>query len=103
MDNRWAEYRRLIISELKRLDEAIHELEEKVSTGQRQIFNRLDDLSNKLARTDEARKYQANRLKEVEKIRDDVIILKTKAAILGALFGLGATILLSLIKNYLGV
>lgn len=73
----WEEYRRLVVSELERIDAAMRELDRKLDDA---LFVRDKGMSE---------------------LRVEVAILKTKATIFGAIAGTAATVLLQVLMKFL--
>jgi|TARA_Y100000310_G_scaffold150201_3_gene149622 ethanolamine ammonia-lyase small subunit len=92
-DGDWSEWRRLILTELERLDEGIKAFDPKLTEASKQIQNNIDSKFEKL----ELKLEQdiGRRLRELEIA---MATLKTKASIMSAGVALVVSFGLSLLK-----
>lgn len=89
----WNEYRRLVISELERLDSGLSQLADRNDKSAAQLYETLNGIKetilsriNQLQRRLETRVANAANAADqrLKKLEADVLVMKTKAALLGA-------------------
>jgi hypothetical protein len=85
--NGWAEYKKNVLFQLQELNDIVKELSKKIDTNSKESAGGLQDACKEIH-------------SRIEKVRDDVIILKTKAMLLGAVAGF-IVALLSLLVHIL--
>ncbi len=86
LEGHWQEYRRLVISELERIDHKVdevrRELREEIEKSEKKILDQIEKLSNNYAET-----------------RDAVVGLQARAGIIGFLAGLIPAIVALLMRE----
>lgn len=108
--NGWAEYRRLVLAEIERLNITTSKLEtqqstdkiswhQQISEAQRQMVDKLHATESRM--DDEYEEKHDEISEKVDKLINDMTSIKATAAALGAVAGLVVTIIGILISVYL--